>query len=102
MVCVGGGVEDALALGCGSEFRRRGFAGGALGLVGGGGVGELGGWCGCVGGERIGGGGALKGGVEDGDDVVDAAHAAAVAELLGRGEAPWDFPVVDVLAAGVL
>lgn len=61
-------------------------------MVGEGGVGELGGWCRCVGGEGIGGGGALKGGVEDGDDVVDAAHAAAVAELLGRREAPRDFP----------
>jgi hypothetical protein len=50
--------------------------------------------------ERVVGGGALEGGVEDGDDVVDAAHAAAVAELLGRGEAPWDFPVVGLLAIG--
>lgn len=63
--------------------------------MGKGGVGELGGEV--VGDERrggVGGGSALQGCVEDGDDVVDTAQAAAVAELLGRGEAPWDFPEV--------
>ena len=69
-----------------------------MGLVWERGVGEFGGEgrSGVVVGDqgRVGvvGGGALEGCVEDGDDVVDAAHAAAVAELLGRGEAPWDFP----------
>jgi hypothetical protein len=55
------------------------------------------GWCGL----REGGGGlALEGAVEDGDDVVDAAHAAAVAEFLRGGEAPWDFPGLVLVRCG--
>ena len=94
-----GGVEHALALCCGCEFGGGGFACRAVGLVWEGSVGEFR-WERCfgiVGDQRSVGvvcGGALEGCVEDGDDVVDAAHAAAVTEFLGRGEAPWDFPGV--------
>jgi hypothetical protein len=35
---------------------------------------------------------SFQSGIEDGDDVVYAAHAAAMAEFLGRGEAPGNFP----------
>lgn len=91
MVVVGRGVEHALSLRCVGEFGRGGFAGGASGLVGEGRVGKLSGGLG--GGQRGGrGGGTLERGVEDGDDIVDAAQATAVAEFLGRREAPWDFP----------
>jgi N-acetylglucosamine kinase-like BadF-type ATPase len=81
-----GAVEDALALGCGGEFGGRGLACGSVGLMREGGVGEFGGEGFIVGDQRRGrvvGVGALERCVEDADDVVDAAHAAAVAELLG-------------------
>jgi hypothetical protein len=52
-------------------------------------------------GERIDGGCAFESCVEDGDDVVDAAHAATVAEFLRRGETPGDFPVVVVRVGGL-
>ena len=94
MVRVRAGVEDALAFCCCGEFFRCRFTAFAC-LVREGGVGEFARrlW----GGLREGGDGLpLEGVIEDGDDVVDAAHAAAVAEFLGGGEAPWDFPLVVV------